>query len=54
MLAAAVGVFRSTDGVTWTAVPGLETLAPTCFAVTADGTLLVGTAASGLFTTPMP
>ena len=49
--AAQDGVFVSSDGYTWTNVPGLEHLAPRTLAIDTNGDLLVRDRGGGLFRT---
>jgi hypothetical protein len=48
------GVFVSSDGATWTSLPGLEQRDPISLAVDGAGRLLVGTEGYGLYATPLP
>jgi len=52
--ATSAGVFVSSDGATWTSLPGLEHRSPLSLATDNAGRLLVGTDGYGVFATPLP
>ncbi len=54
IVATNLGVFASSDGASWTFLPGLEGKYPSALAIDSAGRLLVGTTGNGLYVTTLP